>query len=1043
MDDEVCLQDPVRYRCKSLDFVLTFLLTNEVYMIDTIYVLSHPTNSTEQTINVQMESSGTFQRQINIKCLQSCTMIMSILISFQENSNKFSLKFENLNFQDSIVVLSNVFVHFHFVSFLRTQISNVEQSWSSPHGELQMTLSAISFEQSSIGYKPETTGQALSPNKRTNKNFIANLYLINSIVLNSSIFVSTHFVLLSLKNTTITDTALDFSAHVFLKGTFDQVAITSNQSSNEKTSLTSATMDVEMSNIFIFNTTQGIEFVKTFSGKIESWLQIKIFSSTFADNEKSGRGAAMKVVVNAPAPQSHNHILIANCSFTRNVVHRKDSIASFGGAIYLDIDSDPLSSFTGVLIEVTESLFLDNYAEDGGGAIYLSKGKAKLLVSNCTFKISRADFASPGSVFVLALSDIFMYTVHFSYDGIAEDEPLFDLEMSSVFSLITIAETTVRCSYWYTTEAVKEFKFSPRTNDKILQRYSLKCGPCPPSFYWPTDGMYKIRYFTNMTDVLVKDWKGVVKGSSCISCPYGGDCTDSTLKSKPNFWGHKYLGDFSFLQCPTGYCCTGNKDHLCSSYNSCLGHRTGPLCGSCLPQHSLSVLSNKCIENHKCSIQNFWLISLVSTTAYMLWYTFKDDVVRSPAILYQHYKSKSKKPWPDSSVDKGYFGILIYFVQAAGTMKLYIDTESDAPAIQTIKRIENCVGLVLNMELSYFPQDYCVFEGLDMTSKTVLGFAYLFGTYVSWAAAFFGLKLIRYMKRHHLVRTDVFMQLDQRFVRGLVEIVKYTYAGFTFKAFMSLTCVQLGRSQVWKFDGMITCFSWWQIVMIVFCGIYVVPFPLMLIFGQQQLTKGAISHTHFFCGCIFPLPCLLIWAKMTYSTRNNPSVFPQNAHTDIRKETSVKIPSMSRQVLLTLQGPYRSSNDVSLYWESVMVLRRLMLGATTLIPNAVVQISVCLVLCSVFLVHHTHKQPFTFLVSNRAETFSLVMLNFVGIINLYKAFYINQGNAPEGPNLFIMIVLQLIENLFVTFLIFFIAAYELKLYCSKKYQMRTKQKPLK
>ncbi len=100
--------------------------------------------------------------------------------------------------------------------------------------------------------------------------------------------------------------------------------------------------------------------------------------------------------------------------------------------------------------------------------------------------------------------------------------------------------------------------------------------------------------------------------------------------------------------------------------------------------------------------------------------------------------------------------------------------------------------------------------------------------------------------------------------------------------------------------------------------------------------------------------------------------------------------------------------------------RRLLISATILIPDSVIQLSVCLALCLVFLNHHLNRTPFSHDVSNKAEAFSLTLLCGVAAINLLKDLELN----PESHRAVILSYLDLMEGIFVVLLIIFIIFFE-------------------
>ena len=109
-----------------------------------------------------------------------------------------------------------------------------------------------------------------------------------------------------------------------------------------------------------------------------------------------------------------------------------------------------------------------------------------------------------------------------------------------------------------------------------------------------------------------------------------------------------------------------------------------------------------------------------------------------------------------------------------------------------------------------------------------------------------------------------------------------------------------------------------------------------------------------------------------------------------------------------------------------MILRRLLLGATTLIPDNIIQMALCFVLCLIFLIHHVILKPFLCNSSNKVETLSLITLCLVSVINLFKSVCIQLGIVPEGPSIGYFKFIRIVESSFAVFLVCYIIVLEIK-----------------
>ena len=506
---------------------------------------------------------------------------------------------------------------------------------------------------------------------------------------------------------------------------------------------------------------------------------------------------------------------------------------------------------------------------------------------------------------------------------------------------------------------------------------------------------------------------------NCLKCPYGAECPGGNLKSKSNFWGYKFEKNIVFQQCPLGYCCAGSDS--CIGYDDCLGNRDSTLCGACKHGYSASILSAECVPDIECGAYWIWPVAILAVTAYMLWYTFKDDILGIPWLLYHTCckKKESSQTSDSDDVDKGYFGIMTYFVQAAAMMRLSLELGTVDNITNIVQEIEKYIGLILSIELTYISYNLCLFEKSSTTEKLLFKLLFLVGIYISWGIIYFVLFVICKLIKCTIKRERVtfFTEIKLRFIKGLVEIIKYTYGGFTGIVFMSLTCVSVASDKVWYYDGTVSCLSDWQISMVALCIIYILPSPFMLIIGMKLLETNRISSAHFLCGCIVPLPFLLFWLIMNCTSKTPKVGDRANGKNDVS--------SMAREILDSFQGTYVNTNGAK-YWESVMISRRLLLGATALLPNTIIQMASCFFLNQMFLIHHFCVKPFQYIISNTIESISLVLLTLISVISLSKSYYIQTGVNPDGPNVNYFKSLRLIESSLILLLICFIIIFEIR-----------------
>ena len=130
--------------------------------------------------------------------------------------------------------------------------------------------------------------------------------------------------------------------------------------------------------------------------------------------------------------------------------------------------------------------------------------------------------------------------------------------------------------------------------------------------------------------------------------------------------------------------------------------------------------------------------------------------------------------------------------------------------------------------------------------------------------------------------------------------------------------------------------------------------------------------------------------------------------------------TVNEPVLEVLQGPFRPPNDEddgTLYWESVLIGRRLiLLACRSFVDDEMLCLVLMATLCVFILLHHLFKNPYHNTVTNNTETVSLVALVIISLINIPKATLISFSTSRHGPS---KRYLKAIEWIEISALVFF------------------------
>ncbi len=669
----------------------------------------------------------------------------------------------------------------------------------------------------------------------------------------------------------------------------------------------------------------------------------------------------------------------------------------------MSIVSNNTSDGAVLQIKIHKTIFKDNHATDGGGALYATGTHQSIIMINCQLLVSGAPLFPLKPLFILSSSRISVQNCTFIVPHVTHTTSLNEMQVLSSSQSIYDLFLEVRCPSWHWLQANYDFGTSSLTGKTTLQRFTMRCASCPLSFYFQSDGKFSLLYKFSQDFVQILNVHSNSKELVCLECPYGANCPGNQLNAKPNFWGLETAHKVIFVQCPSGYCCANEKDKPCVGYTMCDGHREGALCGACEKDYSLSLLSHKCIPLSECHDTWVWPVAMLGIVFYMLWYTFKDDILSLSEYI--SVKLKWTAAEKDINVDHGYFGIMIYFVQATAIMKMQMERETSWHTIKIFQHATTYINLFLTVELKYFSFDLCPDTNMNTTLKTRLNFLFYCGIFASWFVVFI---IMFQITKCFCKNTDLY---KAKMISGLVEIIKYTYGGFTDIVFYSLAYTSISGEKVWFYDGTVKYFSVWQCEMIAFAVFYIIPFPFVLYIGLNLLRQEQLSCSVFLCGLFLPLPALLCWIILLCKHKNK----VEEIQTQGMNEDNI-------EMFCRFQGGYKNTG-LAPFWECVMILRRLLLSSTAMIPNSVVQLTVCLLLCGLFLIHHILIQPFHHSESNRAEGLSLFLLCAVALVNTFRAVFFYLGVSLYSLDNF-MDILSLLEAMFVPALFFVIILME-------------------
>ena len=822
-------------------------------------------------------------------------------------------------------------------------------------------------------------------------------------------------------------------------------------------------------------------------------VTIDITEVRFINNTSQGNGGALSLTL----PASVTSLSITDSFFKNNQAARINQ----GGAIYLyfNLGAAENEEIIPPTILVHSSKFTENVAGQGGSLYQASSAaiEGTLTINKshiiCCREQRNKKYAQNGSLILASLSttlaNIFFqeYPNHensicavagvvLDHDGDPHslENITLNCENSRPFFLaktITIENNDTESE----NPTVLDAKVAP------LDSLMLYCTQC--TFLPYTSGNGSITIFNSTAaDRMVPNHvceandhehtKCGIYGhyietkSPCHPCPFGGDCSQGQVKARPNYWGYTYKKFTYFQSCPLGYCCN-DIDIPCDAHNTCAPHRQSQMCGECEPGYTESLMSRTCIPDEKCKDWWIWPAAVFLALSYLIWYMYKGDVFpgfeflmikvysyRSAKSNVIHVKSKEHlkddpydpsiplemKALKDRRIDKGYFDIIVYFVNIISLLKVKVEFQTSHVGEGFLYNLEKYFTRYLDVDMQQVANvTVCPFPGVNAVTKTLARPIFVVMILSVWLVLYSVTSLLmggfRVRKHKFSEKIKVF---KLKLIEGYVETMKYSYSGLAGVTFIYLTCVGIGEHYYWKYNAEIQCFSNWQLAVVAFAIVYTVPFSITTILSSHLLKRGKIGYVQFMVGFFLPLPYLIYWTLFYIFFKNS---FGQRSislkslakstgnlmvgHIPEGKIQAEKNVSETAQVILdTYQGPYKDENSA---WEGVIELHKLLFNTYYLINNNIYRLTLCTFTAVIVLVHHNLVKPFKNENSNRTETLSLSLLCMACVTNSIKTVFTESGILVQSntPTEQLLYLLNRLDRIMIVILLGYIIITEL------------------
>ena len=702
---------------------------------------------------------------------------------------------------------------------------------------------------------------------------------------------------------------------------------------------------------------------------------LTINNSDFADNSKQDVSHLLSI---SPYKERNNP--------PKTTKGEQDSVA---GSIFFNLQGTKFSRNrvlkSIITLEKTSAAlsnvtFSNNTVEGLGGDIHI-KDHVIVILNNSRFERYPRDYFASAFVYSDVNSNSSVNITNCRFKSHFEVDASVILFLRSGISLRIDKKSDITCPLGYFFENAFNVSLSGST---IEDTYKLTCKRC-------SDGLYNLQQVYAILDI-----SDTSVDEQCIPCPYGGNCTRE-IEAKPNFWGYLEPKDrrptVKFEICPLGYCEPSPR-----SFNSCHGYRTGFLCGQCREGYTEAMFSSECHEEENCHNNWFWFFSLVYITclSFLLitrpcifqilwrnaaWFRPKNHG-RQPL---QSLHSSDEQHYSGKHFDHALVKTIFYFYQ---TVELLLISTSPEDLMNKVTFVRPFISL-FNFEI--WKENFgCPFPGLTAVIKRLFSSLTVFGTIACISLICISHKAMSYNGCVDHPRVNLYLA-------AIVETLLLGYEKLTDVSLNLMNCIQVKSEWRLFLDGNILCWQWWQHALLSFIMVFVVPFIFVLFWGSKKLNERKISTRELTMACILPLPFLHYWVVQLCIKKE-----PTQVHLEGAEEI--------KEVLHEPFRPPDEDDEGTLYWESVLIARRLVLLCLhSFLADPMLRLLCLTFACLAILLHHLYKRPFRDPIANACETFSLIALVIISTFSLAEASLVSEGTEIGGPRENVFKVLQWIE----------------------------------
>ena len=253
-------------------------------------------------------------------------------------------------------------------------------------------------------------------------------------------------------------------------------------------------------------------------------------------------------------------------------------------------------------------------------------------------------------------------------------------------------------------------------------------------------------------------------------------------------------------------------------------------------------------------------------------------------------------------------------------------------------------------------------------------------------------------------KREAFRPAFEPFFQAGIKTIFLDYVTLATVSISLTRCDFVAGENRWFYNGNIIWYQWWQYASYTFIAVFVIPFILNFVLAlvSINLHRNKITARQFVMAVIFPLPFLMMWHWLFCFACSSAMV---------NVEENQYVSALKEMLLAPFRQPDDASKRGALYWQSVLIARRfIMVLIFCIVTEPSIRLFCMTIACAFVFGFHLQVKPFHNSLPNNLESFSLFLLIILGLINLFKSFFIGSEQNIKGSLIPVLKVFQWLET---------------------------------